>query len=177
MMWLYVKKIYSHQCINYWWHFTKSSFLATRFKFISVNCHKDHGYFNGYCYNLAVIELPIKIMKDKLNEVVPSPADIFSTEYVFENLGTPFVIGLAVGYFAKKMLLISLLLLGAAIVLLFASEYLEITQINYTKLEQAVQPATSAAKSFKDFLLSRLSNFPSKGLSATAGFVVGFKLG
>ena len=116
-------------------------------------------------------------MKDKLNEVAPSPADIFSTEYVFENLGTPFVIGLAVGYFAKKMLLISLLLLGAEIVLLFASEYLEITQINYTKLEQAVQPATSAAKSFKDFLLSRLSNFPSKGLSATAGFVVGFKLG
>ena len=49
--------------------------------------------------------------------------DIFPSEFLLTNVGAPFVIGVAVGYFAKKMLRVALLLGGAAIVLLFMSEY------------------------------------------------------
>ena len=115
-------------------------------------------------------------MKKKTNDL-SSSADIFTSNYIFENIGTPFVIGLAVGYFAKKMLLISLFLCGGAIVLLFVSEYFGMTQISDANLQQAADTATDAAKQSGDFLIKRLSNFTSKGVSATGGFFVGFKLG
>jgi uncharacterized membrane protein (Fun14 family) len=75
-------------------------------------------------------------MKKKNNDL-SSSADIFTSNYIFENIGTPFVIGLAVGYFAKKMLLISLFLCGGAIVLLFVSEYFGMAQISDANLQQA----------------------------------------
>jgi uncharacterized membrane protein (Fun14 family) len=105
------------------------------------------------------------------------PSDIFSKEYLIGNVGTPFVIGFAVGYFAKKMLFISVLLCGALIVLLFVSEYFNITHINDVNLQHAVDSATDAAKESGNFLVNRLSKITSKGISATGGFFVGFKLG
>ena len=115
-------------------------------------------------------------MKNKTNDL-SSSADIFSSNYIIENIGTPFAIGLAVGYFAKKMLLISLFLCGGAIVLLFISEYFGMAQISDANIQQAADTATVAAKQSGDFLIKRLSNFTSKGVSATGGFFVGFKLG
>ncbi len=115
-------------------------------------------------------------MKNNTLEI-PSSTDFFSSDQLLNNVGTPFIIGLAIGYFAKKMLLLCLLLCGAAIVILFISEYYEITQINYEKLEHAVEPATSLIKQYKDFLIAHLLNFPTKGISATTGFFLGFKLG
>jgi len=32
----------------------------------------------------------------------PSSTDIFTSDFMIGNVGTPFVMGLAVGYFAKK---------------------------------------------------------------------------
>jgi uncharacterized membrane protein (Fun14 family) len=115
-------------------------------------------------------------MKNNTIEI-PTTTDFFSSDYLINNVGTPFIIGFAVGYFAKKILLLSLLVCGAAIVLLFVSEHFEVTHINYQKLEHTVEPATQWITQFKDFLLAHLSNFPSKGISATSGFLVGFKLG
>jgi len=107
----------------------------------------------------------------------PVTSDIFTSDYLINNLGTPFAIGLAVGYFAKKMLLISLFLFGAAIVLLFVSEQYGITEINDINLQHAAESATHTVKESGGFLINRLSKITSKGVSATGGFLVGFKLG
>ncbi len=108
---------------------------------------------------------------------VPSSADIFSSDFIIDNVGTPFVMGLAVGYFAKKMLLMTLFLCGAVIVLLFVSENYGITEISDINLQQTVDSVTDAAKHSGGFLVKRLSGITSKGVSAVGGFFVGFKLG
>ena len=104
-------------------------------------------------------------------------ADIFSSTFLIGNVGAPFVIGLAVGYFAKKMLRTALFLGGAAIVLLFVAEYYDIINITDTKLQEAASAATEAAKSSGGFLVDRLTRITSKGASGVGGFFVGFKLG
>jgi len=107
----------------------------------------------------------------------PSSTDIFTSDFMIGNVGTPFVMGLAVGYFAKKMLLMTLFLCGAAIVLLFVCEYYGVTTISDVNLQHAADSATGAVKQSSDFLVKRLSSITSKGVSAAGGFFVGFKLG
>lgn len=106
-----------------------------------------------------------------------SATDIFSSDFMIGNVGAPFVMGLAVGYFAKKMLLMTLFLSGAAIVLMFVGEYYGIAEISDINLQQAANTATDAAKQSGDFLVKRLSGITSKGVSAAGGFFVGLKLG
>ncbi|MCF7966432.1 FUN14 domain-containing protein [Methylobacter sp. Wu8] len=106
-----------------------------------------------------------------------SSTDIFSSAFLLGNVGTPFVIGLAVGYFAKKMLRTVLFLGGAAIVLLFVAEYYDVIDITDEKLQHAASAATEAAKSSGGFLVDRLTSVTSKGASGVGGFFVGFKLG
>jgi uncharacterized membrane protein (Fun14 family) len=107
----------------------------------------------------------------------PSSSEVFTSDYLINNIGTPFAIGLAVGYFAKKMLLITLFLFGAAIVLLFVSEHYGITEIYDVNLQHAADSATHTVKESGDFLINRLSKITSKGVSATGGFLIGFKMG
>lgn len=114
----------------------------------------------------------------KINiEDTHSTSGILTSDFMIGNIGTPFAMGLAVGYFAKKMLLITLFLCGAAIVALFVSEYYGITDISNVNLQQAADSATVVVKQSGDFLVKRLSGITSKGVSATGGFFVGFKLG
>jgi uncharacterized membrane protein (Fun14 family) len=101
----------------------------------------------------------------------------FPSEFLLTNVGAPFVIGLAVGYFSKKMLRVALLLGGAAIVLLFTSEYYGVMSLSRDKLGKVVTEATGGVKSFGDFLVTRLGSITSKGVSAIGGFFVGLKLG
>jgi uncharacterized membrane protein (Fun14 family) len=103
--------------------------------------------------------------------------DIFPSEFLLTNVGAPFVIGLAVGYFAKKMLRVALLLGGAAIVLLFISEYYGVIILSRDKFGEVVKEATGGVKSFGDFLVTRLGSITSKGVSGVGGFFVGLKLG
>lgn len=103
--------------------------------------------------------------------------DIFSAAFLINNIGAPFAIGLAVGYFAKKMLRLALFMAGAILVLLFISEYYGIIEVSDMQLEQAANNATHLAKSSGNFLMQRLSRITSKGVSGTAGFFVGLKLG
>ena len=109
-------------------------------------------------------------------DTAPS-GDFLSSPFLLTNIGAPFVIGMAVGYFAKKMLRLALFLGGAALVLLFAGEYYGIIEITDAELQSAATAATSAAKESGDFLVSRVSTITSRGVSGTAGFFVGFKLG
>jgi len=115
-------------------------------------------------------------MKNNAIDTAPF-TDIFSSTFLLGNVGAPFVIGMAVGYFAKKMVRTALFLIGAAVTLLFVSEYYGIAEISDAQLQNAATAATDVAKSSGDFLIKRLSSITSKGVSGTAGFFAGFKLG
>ncbi|MGZ8191626.1 MAG: FUN14 domain-containing protein [Methylococcaceae bacterium] len=115
-------------------------------------------------------------MNNKVTDTTPA-TDIFSSPFLLGNFGAPFVIGLAVGYFAKKMLAAALFLGGAVIVLLFVSEYYGVVQISDAALQNAASAAADAATSSGDFLVKRLSGITAKGVSGAAGFFTGFKLG
>lgn len=112
------------------------------------------------------------------NIIAASPSsDFFSSAFLLGNIGAPFVIGVAVGYFAKKMLRTALFLAGGAIVLLFISEYYGVITITNAELQHVANSATDAAKSSGDFLIHRLSSITSKGISGAAGFFTGLKIG
>lgn len=115
-------------------------------------------------------------MNQNVINTTPVP-DIFSSAFLIGNIGAPFVIGMAVGYFAKKMVRTALFLGGAAVVLLFASEYYGIAEISDAQLQHAATAATDVAKSSGNFLVKRLSSITSKGVSGAVGFFVGFKAG
>lgn len=103
--------------------------------------------------------------------------DFFSTPSLLGNIGAPFTLGIAVGYFAKKMLRTALFLGGGIVVILFVAEYYGVVHITDMQLLHATDVAAEAARSSSDFLLERLSRFTIKGVSATGGFVLGFKMG
>lgn len=115
-------------------------------------------------------------MKDTALET-SATNDLFSSSFLMGNIGAPFVIGMAVGYFAKKMLRIALFVGGAVIVTLFVCEYYGIIQLNDLYLQDAANAATDVTKQTGGFLMSRLTRITSTGVSATAGFLVGFKIG
>lgn len=114
-----------------------------------------------------------------MNKTVPDPAslDLFSSAFLLPNVGAPFLVGLAVGFFAKKILKLALFLGGAAVVLLFVGEYYGVTQVNDQALQQTAQTAADLANQSGSFLYDRLSRLTWKGGSAVAGFLVGLKLG
>jgi uncharacterized membrane protein (Fun14 family) len=112
-----------------------------------------------------------------MNNSAASSTDIFSTPFLLGSVGAPFIIGMAVGYFAKKMLKTALFIGGAIIVLLFVSEYYGIVHVDDVQLQHAADAAADAAKSSSSFLVNRLSSITSKGVSAAVGFFVGFKVG
>ena len=103
--------------------------------------------------------------------------DFLSASFLLGNVGAPFVIGLAVGYFAKKVLKIALFLAGGAIVLLFVSEYYGVTALSDNGLQSAANAATNAARESGGFLIDRLSRISTKGVSAVVGFLTGLKFG
>lgn len=103
--------------------------------------------------------------------------DWLSSEFLLGDVGAPFIIGLAVGYFAKKALKIALFVGGAAIVAMFVFEYYGITDISDETLKNAADAAGGAVKSSGTFLMDRLSRITSRGVSATVGFAAGLKLG
>lgn len=103
--------------------------------------------------------------------------DFLSSTFLLGNVGAPFVIGLAVGYFAKKMLKIALLAGGGALILMFVAEYYGIATVSDASIEQATTAATELASQSGSFLMDRLSTFTARGASATTGFLIGLKLG
>lgn len=116
-----------------------------------------------------------------MSEQVITPSsggsDIFSSAFLLPNVGAPFIIGMAVGYFAKKMLKLLLLVGGGALVVLFASEHYGLITISDSNLQNAATLATQATKESGRFLVNRLSIITSRGISAVTGFYFGLKLG
>ena len=104
--------------------------------------------------------------------------DFLNSSFLIGNVGAPFIIGLAVGFFAKKMLRMALFLGGAAVVLLFVFEYYGYTTgVSDTRLQDAANAATDLVQNSGNFLVDRLSTITSKGVSGAAGFFAGLKLG
>ncbi len=103
--------------------------------------------------------------------------DILSAAFLIPNVGAPFVIGLAVGYFSKKMLRLALFVGGGAIVLMFVSEYYGFFTVSDASLQHATNVAIETAQSSGNFLVNRLSSITGKGVSSVAGFYCGLKMG
>ncbi|MEM8594144.1 MAG: FUN14 domain-containing protein [Pseudomonadota bacterium] len=102
---------------------------------------------------------------------------LLSSQFLIGSVGAPFLIGLAVGYFAKKTFKIALFIGGAALVALFAAEYYGVASISDEHLKNAASAAGGAVQHSSNVLMDRLSNISSKGLSAVAGFAAGLKFG
>ncbi|CAA6814194.1 MAG: Unknown protein [uncultured Sulfurovum sp.] len=94
----------------------------------------------------------------------------------FLEMGSSFIIGLAVGFFIKKSFKMVLFILGFALIISFYMESQGIFTINDKVLEESI---TNGSKYF-DYLVSavkeRITSFES-GAGAIAGFLVGLKIG
>ncbi len=97
--------------------------------------------------------------------------------FLLGDVGAPFLIGLAVGYFAKKAMKIALFMGGLAIVVMFVSEYYGFTTLSDEGLKSTTTAVVNSMQDFAGFLTDRLSHITSRGLSAVAGFAVGLKFG
>ncbi|MEA1880505.1 MAG: FUN14 domain-containing protein [Campylobacterota bacterium] len=94
------------------------------------------------------------------------------------DMGTGFLIGLAVGYTLKKSFKLLLFVLGIYIIAIFVLENKGMMSINEASLENTVSNLASKFKEFVVFLKDRLSSFQfSKGISSVAGFILGLKIG
>ena len=84
------------------------------------------------------------------NTIDASPAtDFFSNAFLLGNVGAPFIIGMAVGYFAKKMLRIALFIGGGVVVTLFIAEYYGVISINGAVLQDAAGAACACGKKLR----------------------------
>ncbi|NKB60948.1 MAG: hypothetical protein GKR95_01985 [Gammaproteobacteria bacterium] len=99
------------------------------------------------------------------------------TEFLFSNVGAPFLIGAAVGFFAKKAIKLVLFFGGLAIAALFFMENQGITAVDDEGLKDTASIVAEKMKELGSLLTSRLDNITGKGVSAAVGFVAGFKMG
>jgi uncharacterized membrane protein (Fun14 family) len=96
----------------------------------------------------------------------------------FMQMGTSFVIGLAVGYFLKKSFKFLLLILGLGLVVLFVLESQGYFQVDDTMIKDGVSSGISSFQSLYDMLKTRLGSMElSSGAGAIAGFIAGLKFG
>ena len=111
-----------------------------------------------------------------MNEEIPG-GGTDPASYMLINVGAPFLIGMAVGYFMKKALKVGLLLLGLALVLFFVADYYDIIGINQEGLTNAVDRGSAAVNTFGSFLINNLKAYGGATIGGVAGFFVGLKMG
>ncbi|CAA6804673.1 MAG: Unknown protein [uncultured Sulfurovum sp.] len=92
------------------------------------------------------------------------------------EMGTGFIIGLAVGFFIKKSFKAVLFILGFALIVSFYMESQGIFTINQEVLEQNIEAGSAYMEYLFDAIKERLTSFQS-GIGAGAGFLVGLKIG
>jgi uncharacterized membrane protein (Fun14 family) len=110
------------------------------------------------------------IPRDLPTENIPSDGVAFP----FLEMGTSFVIGLAIGYVVKKSFKILLFVLGAGLIFLYFSG----ADITGQDLENKVSDGVSMFQSFTGKLKAWLSELElSSKAGAIAGFFTGIKFG
>jgi uncharacterized membrane protein (Fun14 family) len=100
-----------------------------------------------------------------------------TSSFLLINVGAPFLIGLAVGYFIKKTLKVGLFLLGFSVVVLLVSSHYGFIEINGLNLTNTVEQGTGSINQFGSFLMNSLVGLGGVGLSGGAGFILGLKVG
>ena len=111
-------------------------------------------------------------------EVAGGTIDTSSSAFPFLELGTSFVIGLAIGFFMKKFFKILLLILGFGLVILFVMESQGISTVDEQALDAGVSTGIDSFKGLVAMLKDRLSNMTiTSGAGAVAGFFAGLKFG
>ncbi|MCK4441181.1 MAG: hypothetical protein KAU90_04195 [Sulfurovaceae bacterium] len=101
-----------------------------------------------------------------------------ASAFPFLEMGTSFVIGLAVGYFLKKFFKLFLLLTGLALVVLFVLESKGTIHIDDKMIESGVSSGVDSFQGLVAMVKDRLSSMKiSSGASAVAGFFAGIKFG
>jgi len=118
-----------------------------------------------------------KMGQDTYYRDIPMENNISAdTPLPYLEMGSSFVIGLAVGFFIKKSFKMVLFILGFALIISFYMESQGIFTINDKVLEESI----SNGMQYFDYLVAavkeRITSFQS-GVGALAGFVVGLKLG
>ncbi len=92
------------------------------------------------------------------------------------EMGSSFLIGLAVGFFIKKSFKAVLFILGFSLIMMFFMESQGIFTINDKVLEQSIAQGSDYFNFLVASVKERITSFQS-GVGALAGFVVGLKLG
>ena len=111
-------------------------------------------------------------------EVLGGNIDTSGSAFPFLEMGTSFVIGLAIGFFMKKFFKLLLLVLGFGIVILFVMESQGISTVDEQALDAGVSTGINSFKGLASMLQERLSNMTmTSGAGAVAGFFVGLKFG
>jgi len=100
----------------------------------------------------------------------------FSFPYL--EMGSAFIIGLAVGIALKKSFKVLLVLLGLGLIFVFMLENQNIISVNEDNLQNAITIGSDQFQKIAIFLQHRVEQYKSVGsASAIAGFFVGIKIG
>jgi len=98
--------------------------------------------------------------------------------FPFLEMGTSFIIGLAIGYFLKKSFKFLLLILGLGLVLLFVLESNGKFHVDDQAIQNGVSSGVDSFQNLVGMLKERLSSMElSTGAGAIAGFFAGLKFG
>lgn len=98
--------------------------------------------------------------------------------FPFLEMGTSFVIGLAIGYFFKKFFKILLLILGLGLVVMFVLESKGSIHVDDKMIENSVSTGINSFQGLVAMVKERLAHMKlSSGASAIAGFFAGIKFG
>jgi len=101
-----------------------------------------------------------------------------SSGFPFLDMGTSFIIGLAVGYFLKKFFKIMILILGLGLVVIFVLESKGTIHVDDQAISNGVSGGVSWFQDLIAMLKNRLSTMQlTTGAGAIAGFAAGIKLG
>lgn len=104
--------------------------------------------------------------------------DASHSDFPFLEMGTSFIIGLAIGYFLKKSFKILLLLLGVGLVVLFVMESKGMFTVDDATIQNGVSSGIDSFQSLVAMLKNRLSQMEvTTGAGAIAGFIAGLKFG
>lgn len=92
------------------------------------------------------------------------------------ELGSAFVLGMAVGVAVKKSFKVLLVIVGLGLILIFSLEHQGAIHVNEANLESSIAIGVDKFQSMISFLENRLESYQATGrMSAIAGFLVGLK--
>jgi uncharacterized membrane protein (Fun14 family) len=105
-----------------------------------------------------------------------SSMPVADSPLAYLEMGTGFIIGLAVGYFIKKSFKAVLFILGFALIITFYMESQGIFTINDEVLQQSIASGAEYFEYMVAAIKERITGFQS-GVGAGTGFLVGLKIG